>query len=178
MKKLFTLLIFFTCLQSCIVYVNEPDYRRPPHGHQGSQEWWYDDSDVPNDDSCTCGDETCNTPCPVHHTLKSVNDNGEETTPDIEEEEEIVPTHKWDSCTVNGVLTFNVYLGWSIGKLEEAIMLKDYPVDGGEIVFNIYTNNHCMSMYGFEKWRTDFYVFSSKDPYCGYSSSPQVKAHE
>ena len=99
------------------------------------------------------------------------NDNTEPPTPtDEDTTPDFVPTSKYEVDTINGVMTFNVYLGWAVGQMETVVLLRDYPATGGEIIFNIYTNNLSMSMYGFEKYRTDFYVFSSEPPYCGYSS--------
>jgi len=166
MKKIFTLLFAFICLQSCIVYVNDPDYHRPPQGHPGGQCWWTDN----NGGSCNggCEDENCPT-CGGSKRKNTTNPQG-----DVENDtvplDEFVPIVRYDSCTVNGTLTFNVYLGWNVDQMNTIIMLKNWPVDGGEIIFNIYTNNMYMSMYGFEKYRKDFYWFSEDDVYCGYSS--------
>ena len=125
MKNLLPILLLITaCLQSCVIYVNEPQKPSNP------------------------------TPTPTE----------DDTT------QNFVPTSKYEVDTIAGVMVFNVYLGWPVGQMETVVLIRDFPSEGGEMIFNIYTNNLYMSMYGFEKYRTDFYTFSSEPPYCGYSS--------
>ena len=155
------LLLAIACLLSCVLRINNPN--RPPLPPPGGQPWWYDTDHsgrtmdtiivIINDDE-TDNDDNIAPPTPTD----------EDTTPDF------VPTSKYEVDTIDGVMTFNVYLGWAIDRMETVVLLRDYPAEGGEIIFNIYTNHLSMSMYGFEKYRTDFYVFFSEPPYCGYSS--------
>ena len=174
MRKFLTLLFLSTCLTSCLFFLEPNPPCRPPQGGKpgGGQPWWTDNTNGNNNNG---GNQNGNNP---NDTTGTSNNNGDNNDPNRRNTsntgnglpEDFVPTAKYDSCTIDGILTFNVYLGWNVGAIEEVVMLDDYPGIGGEIIFNIYTNNHYMSMYGFEKWRTDFYVFSSEEPYCGYSS--------
>lgn len=150
------------CLQSCVLYVNEP--QKPSHP-SGGQPWWEDTNGNNNNSNHTTdttiviiGDTTNN------ENNEPLTTNKPETIPNF------VPTSKYDVCTVNGVMVFDVYLGWSVGEMETVVLIRDFPSEGGEMIFNIYTNNLSMSMYGFEKYRTYFYTFSSEPPYCGFSS--------
>lgn len=166
MKNLFPiLLLVIACLQSCVIYVNEPQKPSNPTNPTGGQPWWYDtdsddvDSDYPPDTIITIvGDTT------KHEDSEPPTPTEDDTT------QNFVPTSKYEVDTIAGVMVFNVYLGWPVGQMETAVLIRDFPSEGGEIIFNIYTNNLYMSMYGFEKHRTDFYIFSSEPPYCGYSS--------
>ncbi len=162
---LLILLLVIACLQSCVIYVNEP--QKPSNLPQptGGQPWWYEtdsddvDSDYPPDTIITIvGDTT------KHEDSEPPTPTEDDTT------QNFVPTSKYEVDTIAGVMVFNVYLGWPVGQMETAVLIRDFPSEGGEIIFNIYTNNLYMSMYGFEKYRTDFYTFSSEPPYCGYSS--------
>lgn len=159
------LLLVVACLQSCVIYVNEPQKPSNPTNPSGGQPWWYDtdsddvDSDYPPDTIITIvGDTT------KHEDSEPPTPTEDDTT------QNFVPTSKYEVDTIAGVMVFNVYLGWPVGQMETAVLIRDFPSEGGEIIFNIYTNNLYMSMYGFEKYRTDFYIFSSEPPYCGYSS--------
>lgn len=167
MKNLLPILfLVLACLQSCVVRINNPD--RPPTPPPGGQPWWYDDTNGDNDDSSHTTDTII---VIINDDDTDNNDNTEPPTPtDEDTTPDFVPTSKYEVDTVNGVMTFNVYLGWAVGQMETVVLIRDFPSEGGEIIFNIYTNNLSMSMYGFEKYRTDFYVFSSEPPYCGYSS--------
>lgn len=163
MKNLLPILLLVgACLQSCLLYVNEP--QKPSHP-SGGQPWWEDtngnnnNSNHPTDTTIVIIGDTTN-----NENNEPLTTNKPETIPNF------VPTSKYDVCTVNGVMVFNVYLGWRVGEMETVVLIRDFPSEGGEIFFNIYTNNLYMSMYGFEKYRTDFYTFSSEPPYCGYSS--------
>lgn len=166
MKNLLPILLLITaCLQSCVIYVNEPQKPSNPPQPTGGQPWWYDtdsddvDSDYPPDTIITIvGDTT------KHEDSEPPTPTEDDTT------QNFVPTSKYEVDTIAGVMVFNVYLGWPVGQMETAVLIRDFPSEGGEIIFNIYTNNLYMSMYGFEKYRTDFYIFSSEPPYCGYSS--------
>lgn len=166
MKNLFPiLLLVVACLQSCVIYVNEPQKPSNPPQPTGGQPWWYDtdsddvDSDYPPDTIITIvGDTT------KHEDSEPPTPTEDDTT------QNFVPTSKYEVDTIAGVMVFNVYLGWPVGQMETAVLIRDFPSEGGEIIFNIYTNNLYMSMYGFEKYRTDFYIFSGEPPYCGYSS--------
>lgn len=156
------LLLVMVCWQSCVLYVNEPQKSSHP---SGGQPWWEDTNGNNNNSNHTTdttiviiGDTTNN------ENNEPLTTNKPETIPNF------VPTSKYEVCTVNGVTAFNVYLGWLVGEMETVVLIRDFPSEGGEMIFNIYTNNLYMSMYGFEKYRTDFYTFSSEPPYCGYSS--------
>ncbi len=166
MKNLFPILfLLLACLQSCVIYVNEPQKPSNQTNPSGGQPWWYDtdsddvDSDYPPDTIITI----------VGDTIKH-EDNEPSTPTEDDTTQNFVPTSKYEVDTIAGVMVFNVYLGWPVGQMETAVLIRDFPSEGGEIIFNIYTNNLSMSMYGFEKYRTDFYIFSSEPPYCGYSS--------
>ncbi len=155
---LFVLIAF---LQACVIRVNEP--QRPPQPPD-EQPWWTTDSN--NVES----NQTIDT-IPAIIDEETDNDGTEPPTPAEEDSTVIfVPTTKYEVDTINGVLTFNVYLGWAVGQMETSVLIRDFPAEGGEIIFNIYTNNLSMSMYGFSKYSKDFYIFSSEPPYCGYSS--------
>ena len=163
MKKLFAILFLVAaCLQSCVIYINDPhDPSNPP----GGQPWW-EDTDDDNDNS----DQTTDTISVIIDNETDDNNDNPEPTTNPDTIPEIVPTSRYEVTNVNGVLTFSVYLGWSIGAMETSVMISDYPSEGGEIFFDIYTNNMSVSMYGFSKYATDFYVFSNEPPYSGYSS--------
>lgn len=159
------MLLVVACLQSCVIYVNEPQKPSNPPQPTGGQPWWYDidstndDSDYPPDTIITIVSDTTK-----HEDSEPPTPTEDDTT------QNFVPTSKYEVDTIAGVMVFNVYLGWPVGQMETAVLIRDFPSEGGEIIFNIYTNNLYMSMYGFEKYRTDFYTFSSEPPYCGYSS--------
>ena len=162
MKILFPILFLVNaCMQACVIRVNEP--QRPPQPSD-EQPWWTTDSNNVEADQ------------PVDTIIVIPNDttSTEEIEPPVSNEEDstvnFVPTSKYEVDTINGVLTFNVYLGWAIGQMETSVLIRDFSAEGGEIIFNIYTNNLSMSMYGFSKYSKDFYIFSSEPPYCGYSS--------
>ena len=164
MKKLFPILfIVIVCSQACDFRVNEPNRPTNPPDEQ---------PEVEDPDSTTSDDleQTADTIIVVVGDTTNNDDieppisNGEDTT------ESFVPTTNYEVATIDGVMTFNVYLGLAIDQMETTVLIRDFPAEGGEIIFNIYTNNLYMSMYGFEKYRTDFYTFSSEPPYCGYSS--------
>ena len=152
------------CLQSCVLRVNEPQRPSYPSTPPGGQPWWENTNGNNNSNHTTdttiviIGDTTNN------ENHEPQNTQEPDTIPTF------VPTSKYDVCTINGVMVFNVYLGWRVGEMETVVLIRDFPSEGGEIIFNIYTNNLSMSMYGFEKYRTDFYIFSNEPPYCGYSS--------
>ena len=166
MKKLHfpILLLVIACLQSCVLRVNEPQRPSYPSTHPGGQPWWENTNGNNNSNHTTdttiviIGDTTNN------ENHEPQNTQEPDTIPHF------VPTSKYEVDTINGVMTFNVYLGWSVGEMETVVLIRDFPSEGGEMIFNIYTNNLYMSMYGFEKFRTDFYTFSNEPPYCGYSS--------
>ena len=151
------------CLQSCVIYVNEP--QQPSDHLSGGQPWWYD-----TDSNKVNPGHTTDTITVVIGGGTGNENNEPEPTIDPDTIPDFVPSSKYDVADVNGVLTFNVYLGWSIGATETTVLIRDYLQEGGEIIFNIYTNNMSVSMYGFSKYNTDFYVFSNEPPYCGYSS--------
>lgn len=160
-KRLSILLLAIACLQSCIFYVLEPQGPQQPD----RQPWWYDTINDNNNSGRT-----------TDTIIVIVDDNEEDevnepqTPPEEDPMAGFVPTSKYEVMIVNGVLTYNVYLGWNIGKTETTVSIRDFPAEGGEIIVNIYTNNRSMSMYGFSKYSKDFYIFSSEPPYCGYSS--------
>ena len=162
MKKHFPILfVMIACLQACVFRGNEP---QKPSRPSGGKVWWEE-----TDSNKVYSGRTTDTI--VIRSDETNNENNEPlTTNKPETIPNFVPTSKYDVCTVNGVMAFNVYLGWRVGEMETVVLIRDFPSEGGEIVFNIYTNNLSMSMYGFEKYRTDFYTFSSEPPYCGYSS--------
>ena len=154
------------CLQSCVLYVNDPQ-KPSDQSPSGGQPWW-NDTDSTNVASDHASDTVV---VNAGEEMGSGNNEPQIPTPNVEEPTpDFVPTSKYDVTNVNGVMTFDVYLGWSIGAMETTILIRDFSAEGGEMIFNIYTNNLYMSMYGFEKFRTDFYTFSSEPPYCGYSS--------
>ena len=164
-NRLPILFLLLACLQACVVRINEPQKPSNPSTPSGGQPWWEDANGNNNNSNHTTdttiviiGDTTNNENPEPQNTQES------DTIPTF------VPTSKYDVCTVNGVMTFNVYLGWRVGEMETVVLIRDFPSEGGEIIFNIYTNNLSMSMYGFSKYSKDFYIFSSEPPYCGYSS--------
>ena len=161
------LLLVIACLQSCVFYVIEPQGPQQPD----RQPWWYDTDTVKDNNNSGRTTDTVIVVVdnPVDDKTKN-GDNEPQTSTDEETTSDFVPTTKYEVTTENGVLTYNVYLGWSIGKMETFEMIRDFSAYGGEIIFNIYTNYRSMSMYGFSKYDKDFYIFSSEPPYCGYSS--------
>lgn len=164
MKNQFSTFLFvIACLQACVVRINNPD--RPPTPPPGGQPWWYDTDD--EDDN---SDQTTDTITVIIGDDTDDEDDEPETPTEPDTISDFVPTSKYEVTNIDGVLTFDVYLGWSIGAMNTSVLIRDFSPEGGEMVFNIYTNNLSMSMYGFEKWRKDFYTFSSEPPYCGYSS--------
>lgn len=161
MKNLLSILFLLSaCLQSCVMYVNDPQQPSTPNGRQP---WWND-----SDSSKVNSNQTTDT-ISIGNGTNSEN-NAPQPSPEPDSVPDFVPTSRYEAANVNGVLTFNVYLGWSIGAMETAVLIRDFPAEGGEMIFNIYTNHLSMSMYGFEKFRNDFYIFSDEPPYCGYSS--------
>lgn len=159
------LLLVMACLQACVVRINEPQRPSNPTNPSGGQPWWEDTNGNNNNSNHT-----------TDTTIVIIGDTTNNENPEPQNTQEpdtiptFVPTSKYDVCTINGVMVFNVYLGWRVGEMETVALIRDFPSEGGEIIFNIYTNNLSMSMYGFEKFRTDFYTFSNEPPYCGYSS--------
>lgn len=160
-KHISILLLVMACLQSCVLYVNEP---QKPSRPSGGKVWWEE-----TDSNKVYSGRTTDTIVISSDETGKVN-NDPPTTNKPETIPNFIPTSKYDVCTVNGVMVFNVYLGWRVGDMETVVLIRDFPSEGGEMIFNIYTNNLSMSMYGFEKYRTDFYTFSGEPPYCGYSS--------
>lgn len=159
------LLLVMACLQACIVRINEPQKPSNPFTPSGGQPWWEDANGNNNNSNHT-----------TDTTIVIIGDTTNNENPEPQNTQEpdtiphFVPTSKYEVDTINGVMVFNVYLGWSVGEMETVVLIRDFPSEGGEMIFNIYTNNLSMSMYGFEKYRTDFYIFSNEPPYCGYSS--------
>lgn len=162
-NHLFTLFLVVACLQSCVLYVNDP--QRPTDYTGGGKPWWNDTTGNDNNSG-----HTTDTIIVVVNDDTDNNNDESQISGNEEPPQNFVPTSKYDVIKENGILTFNIYLGWRVGAMETAVMIRDFPAEGGEIFFNIYTNNLYMSMYGFSKYATDFYIFSDEPPYCGYSS--------
>ena len=175
MKKIFPLLFFVVALvQSCIIRPCEPCRPPgPPPPPPGGQPWWYSTENGNSKPDST--NEPINEPTNEPNDNPNDFDHGQPYKVYAGENPEalnpgFVPTCKYDSTYVDDILTFNVYLGWDVDQMETIVLLRDYSKLGGEIDFNIYTNNLSMSMYEFMKYEKEFYEFSSEPPYCGYSS--------
>lgn len=162
MKKLFTILFFVVaCLQSCVFYIIDPQGPSQPSDWQPRMRDTIGDIENPGQKTDSVIASPKDTVIVIYEPPTSTDDD---PIPDF------VPTSKYDSINENGVMTFNVYLGWNVSPNKPVVMIRDFPSYGGVMFFNIYTNNKSMSMYGFEKFRKDFYTFSDEPPYCGYDS--------
>ena len=173
MKRKILFLFFMVALvQSCIIYPYEPC--RPPYPpnqpYPGGNPWWYTDSEDNNTPDSNDDPNGSNNNSQTDSVKNAPNDVPSNNSNGGNVKNDFTPSHRYDSTTIDGILTFNVYLGWNVEQKETLVILRDFSEFGGEIIFNIYTNNHYMSMYGFSKYDTDFYVFSNNPPYCGYSS--------
>lgn len=166
--------------QSCII-ITEPRWpSSPPPTHPGGQPWVYgtdNDNDETNGDTQDNGTNSNSNGGTSNGSNGNSNNTNQEQTYGLYPGENaealkpgFIPTCKYETTYVDGILTFNVYLGWSVDRMETIIPIYNFPKCGGEIVFNIYTNNRSMSMYEFNRNLKYFYEFSSEPPYSGYSS--------
>lgn len=181
MKKIFPFLFLAIALtQSCII-ITEPRWpSSPPQTYPGGQPWVYntddDNNETDNDTQDNGTNSNTNSGTSNGSNGNSNNSNQDQTYVLYPGENPealkpgFIPTCKYETTYVDGILTFNVYLGWSIDRMETIIPIYNFPKCGGEIVFNIYTNNRSMLMYEFKKYLKHIYEFSSEPPYCGYSS--------
>lgn len=155
------LLIIPLILSSCNFYVNEPD--------NGKNDQYNVNRTTNTTSSSRRGSD--NNDSNRRGTDNNGNTNSYVNPITEQDDTEIfTPTVRYDSCRVNGILTFNVYLGWNVGNLRTIIDLRGFPKKGGKIHFNIYTNNNPMSMYEFPKYDKTIGWFSEYEPYCGYNS--------